>query len=205
MGYGFVILIHLIAIFFISAVLALVGTILTRLLSKKEKRKRKILFAGIAPFIGLYTLYFLGLVGSVIVSEIKGVDVGIGDYWYVPIKDNCKLSFIDLSEQSYLVDGDITLIEGIDSIQQTRKGVLGKTYDNVYFSYNLTMKVFKKYESENDFLIANNNQQPRFKKTTDFYQDRRNEVAGKGFILVGIISMLTTIFGLWILRKIVLG
>jgi len=204
MGFGFVILIHLVAIFFLSAIVALVWTILTRLLSKEEKRKRKIIFAGLAPFIGLYSFYFLGLFGSIIVSEIKGVDVGIGDCWYVPIKDNCKLTFIDLPEQSYLDDDNKTLIEGIEYIQQTEKTVLGKTYDNVYFSYDLTKKDLKKYKTESDFQLANNIPQPNFKKTTDFYNDRRNEVAGTGFIIVGIISLLTTIFGLWLFRKLIL-
>ncbi|MCH5598635.1 hypothetical protein [Niabella ginsengisoli] len=69
----------------------------------------------------------------------------------------------------------------------------------------LNKKDFEKYKTESDFLIANNNQQPNFKKTTDFYNDRRNEVAGTGFIIVGIISLLTTIFGLWLLRKLILG
>ena len=204
MGFGFVILLHLVAIFIISAVIALVWTILTRVFAKEEKRKRKIVFAGIAPFIGLYTLYFLGLFGSIIVSEIKGIDIGIGDCWYVPIKDNCKLTFIDLPEQSYLDDDNKTVVESIEFIQQTDKSVLGKTYDSVYFSYNLKTKDFKNYKTENDFLIANNNQKPNFKKTTDFYNDRRNEIAGTSLIIVGIVSLLTTIFGLWIIRKLIL-
>jgi hypothetical protein len=205
MGYGFVILIHLVAIFLLSATIALVWTVLTRLLAKEEKRKRKILFAGIAPFVGLYTLYFLGLFGSIIISQIKGVDEGIGDYWYVPIKNNCKLTFIDLPEQSYLDDDNKTVIESIEFIQQTDKSVLGKTYDSIYFSYNLKTKDLQKYKTENDFVISNNNQKPNFKTTTDFYNDKRNELAGTSFIIVGVISLMTTIFVIWILRKIILG
>jgi len=205
MGFGFVILIHLVAIFLLSAVIALVWTILTRLLSKGEKRGREILFAGLAPFIGLYTLYFLGLFGSIIVSEIKGVDVGIGDCWYVPIKDNCKLTFIDLPEQSYLDDDNKTVIESIECIQQTEKSVLGKTYDSIYFKYDLIKKDLKKYKTENELLISNDNQKLNFKTTTDFYNDRRNELAGTSFIIAGILSLLITIFGLSILRKIILG
>ena len=205
MGFGFVILIHLVVIFLLSAAIALVWTILTRLLSKKENRKRKILFAGLAPFFGLYTLYFLAMFGSIIVSEIKGVDAGIGDCWYVPIKDNCKLTFIDLPEQSYLEHDNKTIIESIKFIQQTEKSVLGKTYDSVYFSYDLTKKDLKKYKTESAFLTANNNQQPNFKNTTTFYNDRRNEVAGTSFIIVGIVSLLITILGIGLLRKLIVG
>ena len=205
MGFGFVILIHLVAIFLLSAVIALPCAILTRLISKKEKRQRKILFAGISPFIGLYTLYFIGLFGSIIVSEIKGVDVGIGDSWYVPIKDNCKLIFIDLLEQSYLDDDNKTVIENIEFIQQTENSVLGITYDSVYFQYDLAKKDLQKYKTESDLLISINNQKNNFKKTTVFYNDRRNELAGTSFIIVGILSLIITIIGLWILRKLILG
>ena len=205
MGFGFVILIHLVAIFLLSAVIALPCAILTRLISKKEKRQRKILFAGISPFIGLYTLYFIGLFGSIIVSEIKGVDVGIGDSWYVPIKDNCKLIFIDLPEQSYLDDDNKTVIGNIEFIQQAENSVLGITYDSVYFQYDLAKKDLQKYKTESDLLISSNNQKNNFKKTTDFYNDRRNELAGTSFIIVGILSLIITIIGLWILRKLFLG
>lgn len=205
MGFGFVILIHLIAIFLISAFIALIWVILTRLLSRGEKQKRKMLFAAVAPFIGLYTLYFLCLFGSMIISEIKGVDIGIGDSWYVPIRDNCKLTFIDLPEQSYLVDGNNTLIEGVEYIQQTENSILGKTYDSIYFSYDFETKDFKKYKSENELLIVTDPQKLNLKKAMDFYIDKRNAIAGPYFVFVGIISFFATILGLWVLRKLMLG
>lgn len=205
MGFGFVILIHLVAIFLLGAVIALVWTILTRLLSKKEKRNRKILFAGLAPFFGLYSLYFLGLIGSIIVSEIKGVDIGIGDCWYVQIKDNCKLTFIDLPEQSYLDDDNKTVIDGIEFIQQTEKSVFGKTYDSVYFRYDFATKDLMKYKNKSDFLTSNNDIKLNFRKTTDFYNDKRNELAGTSFIVVGILSLLITLVGLWLLRRLIVG
>ena len=205
MGFGIVILIHLVAIFILSFIISLVWTILTRVFSKEEKRKRKMLFALLAPFIGLYSLYFLALFGSVFVSESKGVDIGIGDYCYVQISDNCKLSFVDLPEQAYLEDDDNTLIEGVELIEQTGNEILGKTYDGQYFSYDFKTKDFKQYKNESELLIANNFQKSNFKKAIDFYSDKRNEVSGIYFIFVGIISLLTTIFGLWILRKLILG
>jgi len=203
MGFGFVILIHLVAIFILSFIIALVWTILTRIFSKEEKRKRKMLFALLSPFIGLYSLYFLGLFGSVFVSESKGVDIGIGDYWYVQINDNCKLSFIDLPEQAYLEDDDNALIEGVELIEQIENEIVGKTYDGLYFSYNFKTKYFKQYKNESELLIANNSPKSNFKKAIDFYSDKRNEVSGIYFIFVGIISLMTTIFGLWLLRKLI--
>ena len=58
MGIGFVIIIHLIVIFVLSFIVAIIGAITTYFLSKKNKRKRKTILALILPFIGLYTLYF---------------------------------------------------------------------------------------------------------------------------------------------------
>ncbi|HNI43990.1 MAG TPA: hypothetical protein PK230_04780 [Chitinophagales bacterium] len=205
MGIGFVILIHLVAIFLLSTVIAMVWVNLTQLFSTEEKRKRKMLFAGLAPFVGLYTLYFLLFGGTIIISEIKNVDIGIGDYWYVPIKDNCKLAFIDLPESSYIIEGDTTVIQDVEFIEQTEKNVIGKTYDNIYFSYDLNAKILKKIETESELMALNNNQKPNFKKTTDFYNDRKNELIGISFIIVRIVSLLLTFFKLWILRKLFLG
>lgn len=203
MGIVFVILIHLVAIFLISTFFALVSIILTRVLSKVENRKRKMFFAGIAPYVGLYSFYIFGLFGAILVSEIKNVDIGIGDCWYVPIKGNCKLTFIDLEEQSYLDDDNKTLIESVAYIQLTEDKLFGKTYDSLYFSYNMTTKDFQKYKNELELLKANDSPKLNLNKAMDFYIERRNEIAGIYFTIVGVISALTSIIILWILRKLI--
>src|SRR5689334_17827280 len=102
MGIFFVILIHLVAIFILSAIIAVFAGIITYFVSAKQKRKRKLLLATLSPFVGLYIAYFFALFGSAAVSEYKKIDIGIGDSWYVPLSTQCRLSFIDLPENGYI-------------------------------------------------------------------------------------------------------
>jgi hypothetical protein len=205
MGIGFVVLIHLVAIFILSAVIAFVWTILTRLLSKEEKRKRKILFAGLAPFIGLYTLYFLGLLGSIIVSEIKGVDLGIGDCWYIPLSDKCKLTIIDLPEQASLDENSLVLVDNLNLIQQTKDKIICKTYDSPFFIYETKTSSLTKYKNEIEFTKTNPTINLNLTNAWDFYIERKNEIAGSSFIVVGLISLFMSGFILWTIRKLLLG
>ena len=79
MGIFFVILIHLVAIFILSAIIAVFAGIITYFVSAKQKRKRKLLLATLSPFVGLYIAYFFALFGSAAVSEYKKIDIGIGE------------------------------------------------------------------------------------------------------------------------------
>ncbi|SIT21929.1 hypothetical protein [Chryseobacterium gambrini] len=93
MGIGFVMLFHLIIILILSSIIAIIGGLITAFCSK-ERKKRKILLAFLAPFAGFYTLYFCAIIGSSIVSEKKNIDIGFGDCWYVPLENDCQLLFI---------------------------------------------------------------------------------------------------------------
>src|SRR5262245_1547356 len=138
MGIGFVFIIHLIVIGILSGVIATVSAIITFIASKKETRKRNMWTAIVAPFVGLYTLYIFGLIGSGIVSSVKNVDIGIGDAWYVPLQDNCQLLFIDIPEQAYIEKDGQTIISEVSQLQQINNKIIGKTSDSKYFTYNTT-------------------------------------------------------------------
>lgn len=133
MGIGIVILIHLVVLFLLSALMAAISAIITYAVSNKEKRNRKLLLAAVLPFIGLYTIYFTALFGSVIVSETKKIDIGIGDAWYVPLSNNSQLLFIDLPEQAYIEGNGKTVVSDVIEIQQTEHLILGKTSNSNYF------------------------------------------------------------------------
>ena len=57
-----------------------------------------VLLAAFTPalFIGMEAV--LGLIGSVYVSETKGVDLGFGDYWEAPLSTSHYLCAVDLPE-----------------------------------------------------------------------------------------------------------
>jgi len=205
MGIGFVIILQLIAIFILSGIIAIVGSIITYFLSNKEKKKQKMFLAMISPFVGLYTLYFSALFGAIIISVIKNVDIGIGDAGYIPLIDKCELRFIDSPEYTYLENNGQEIISEISQIEQIDYLVLGKTKNDEYFSYDIKTNELKKYENETDLIIQNSNVKPKLIKSFDFYVEKRSDVIGFWLIVVGIISIAISATVLYLLRKLILG
>src|SRR6202000_427075 len=107
-------------------VLAVISGLITYFASSRERRKRKVLLAIFTPFIGLFTLYFTALIGSIIVSEYKGIDMGIGDAWYAQVSTHCRIVMINLPEQGYIecdgkdVTDEITEVKQIKGTIYTR-------------------------------------------------------------------------------------
>jgi len=205
MGIGFALIIHFIILFVLSAIVGVISSLITLFVSSKEKKKRKILLAAFLPFQGFYTLYFLALIGSGIVSEIKGVDIGIGDAWYVPLNESCQILMIDSPERAYLECGDQTIISDISHINLIGEMVYGKTNNRAFpmpkyqvsiekfFSFDLVSKDSKVYHSETELTKSENLSQLDMKKTSQFYHDRKWEVSGTATILAGIVSLVITV------------
>lgn len=204
MGIGFVIMIYLVIIFIVSTIIAVVGGIITYFVSNKKKIGRKISLAIISPFIGLYTLYFCGIIGSSIVSEYKKVDVGIGDAWYVPLENNRQVMFIDLPEYAFIgkeENGEILLSE-VAEIEEKGSLIFGKTHSNKYFSYNTKTDEVKDFNNEKELMSANSGKAIKLINVYDFYFTKRNDIAGNWFIAVGILSLVISVSVLYILKLI---
>ncbi|MGC4128836.1 MAG: hypothetical protein QM564_04590 [Bergeyella sp.] len=205
MGIGFVILIHLIAIFILSIAVAVIASIIVYFVSKKERKKRKILLAFIAPFVGFYTLYICATIGSIVVSEAKNIDVGIGDAWYVPLENNSELLFIDIPEQASIrknLTGE-SVISEISHIEQNGNRVFGKTYDNTYFSYDTKTDELKNFATEKELTASNSGKKIILKDAYDFYAEKRNEIAGVWLIVIGILSLIISIGVVYLLKEII--
>ncbi len=203
MGIGFVFLIQLILIGFLGGVFATVSVIITFFSSKKETRKCNILTAIYTPFVGLYIFYVVGIAGSIIVSEINNVDIGIGDTWYVPLPNNCKLLFIDIPEQACIKKNGQSIISDVSHLQQIDNKIIGKTIDNKYFIYNTDNNDLRKFASESDFKTQYSSNNLNFQTAIDFYSDKKSEIAGISLILVGIVSLIMSIVAIYIVRKII--
>ena len=85
----------------VAAILGLLCAIVAWRIVRKRQLKHKrliVLFAAITPalFIGMELV--LGLIGSVYISETKGVDLGFGDYWEAPLSASHYLSAVDMPE-----------------------------------------------------------------------------------------------------------
>jgi len=203
-GIGLVIILHLIAIGFLSGLIAVAATIITYFSGKKETRKRNIRTAVITPFAALYTLYICGLIGFGIVSWVKKVDIGIGDTRYIPLPDNCQLLFIDLPDQAYIKKNGQPVISDVAQLQQNDNKISGKTARGKYFTYNTTTNKLKEYTSEKDFNAHNPDVTLSLSSAFDFYADTRQSIAGIAFIVVGIISIFVGIAAAFLARKSIL-
>ena len=84
-----------------AAVLGLLCSMVAWMIVRKRKLRHKwlvVISAAITPalFIGMEIV--LGLIGSVYISETKGVDWGFGDYWEAPLTESHFLCAVDLPE-----------------------------------------------------------------------------------------------------------
>ena len=205
MGIGFVILLHLIAIFIVSLVISIIVGLLTYFLSNKEKRKQKVFAAILSPFFGLYTFYFVGLFGSIVVSEIKNVDIGIGDSFYVPLTDDCELRFIDSPEYAYIENNGQQIIQDVSRIEQIDYQIFGKTKDNEYFSFDAKQNELKKFQNENELKVENSNRKIDLIEINHFYSNKKNEVAGLSLIIVGLISLTAGVTIIYMTKQLIVG
>lgn len=206
MGIGFVILIHFVAIFILSLIIGIIAVIVASFIVDKQKKIRKLFFAFCVPFIGFYTLYICAFIGGTIISEIKDVDIGIGDAWYVPIKDNYELLFIDIPDYGSISDKETgeTYLSDISEIEQRDGLILGKKSSNEYFSFDTKTKKLNEFEDEKTLISSNGNKKLNFKKVYDFYLERKNDAMGYWLYLVGLLSLLFSFGNLWIVRYIML-
>ena len=87
----------------VAAILGLLCAIVAwRIVRKRNLRHKRlvVLSAAITPalFIGMEMV--LGLIGSVYISETKGVDWGFGDYWEAPLTESHFLGAVDMPENA---------------------------------------------------------------------------------------------------------
>lgn len=176
MGAGFVVLMYLIAIFMVSAAMALVAAVITAIVAKPPK-KRKIVAAVLSPFLFFYSWFFLGLFATGALSEWKNVDIGIGDTWHVPINDEYSLLMIDLTEEAYLQRGN-TDIMTVKSMQQNDGFLIGQNTDGFYFSLDLKRHKVQLFQTEQDLITASGQAAIALDDVETFYAKRKSEIVG---------------------------
>lgn len=198
MGIGFVLIGYYILIGIIGGIIAAVATLTTYLLSKKENRKRNIVIAVLSPFIVLYTFVTSLLIGLIIVSENKGIDVGIGDCWYVPLSENSQLLFIDIPDAGYIEYSEQPVISGVTQLQQINNIILGKTNNDTYFVYNTTTNNLNEFKTENELISKNSNIKPNLIDANTFYSNKRNDIAGNALLFATVSSLIISLAALFL-------
>ena len=91
----------------VAAVLGLLSSVVAWRIVRRRNWSHKrliVLLAAITPalFIGMEAV--LGLIGSVYISETKGVDLGFGDYWEAPLSASHYLSAVDMPETACILE-----------------------------------------------------------------------------------------------------
>ena len=86
-----------------SALLGIPFAIVASRIARKKALKHQqliVISAALTPalFIGMEIVF--GLIGSIYISEKKGVDVGFGDYWEAPLTESYYLSAVDMPEMA---------------------------------------------------------------------------------------------------------
>lgn len=204
MSAGFAILIHLVAIFIVSFIIAIIG-VFTIFIFSKQKKTRKAIFLFTAPFVGFYTLYICGFFCSSIVAEYKKIDMGIGDCWYVPIKNNRQLLFIDVPNLAHIAKEDrMLLISEVSKIQESHNLLYGETFNNKFFTYNTLTDEVKNFNNEKELLRSISVKKLNLVEVDNFYSTRYNELAGSWFIVVGVFSIIISIAVVYVLKMIIL-
>lgn len=205
MGIGFVILIHLFFLFILSFICAVVSCTITYFINKKERRKRKLLLAFIAPFVGFYTFYIVGIIGLSIITNNKNVDIGIGDAWYVPLKNDYQLLFIDLPEQSSInKENGPTLVSGVTEVEEYGNQIFGKTFDNEYFLVNTKTDEVKTFHTEKELIGLYAGRKLNLVDTTEFYSERKNDIMGYWPMFIGFLSLLVSVGAVYIWKMILI-
>nr|WP_314840105.1 hypothetical protein [uncultured Flavobacterium sp.] len=170
--------------------MALISGIITSIITKGEKKKRKILLSIFLPFQVIFSLYIFCIIGSAVVSEIENVDMGIGDSWYAPINESYKISMIDLPENAFIEYNGSSILRDVDEIQQVDNKIIGKIDQENYFAINLINNQITNYANLQELKNGEKLITLNLIKVDDFYQQKKWEVSGFQIILIGILSVI---------------
>ena len=119
-----------------AVIIAIVLTLIVSLFSligNKAGRRRRLLRAVVGtPIATLSFLLSLFVLNSGLTTLTK-TDNGIGDYYYVPLENGYRLSFIDTFDNGgYIERNDETLLDGVPKIQMNDQKVHAHTRTSDY-------------------------------------------------------------------------
>lgn len=127
------ILIHLFISFLLSVVIALplAGGLYV---FSKRKRKRKVIFGLISPFVFMFSVYFMSLIGGLICATAFKTGCGMDGYWHAELPNGYVIeSFEDEFNNEYLAGNIIKdekqIVEWVTKVKISGDTILGERYD----------------------------------------------------------------------------
>lgn len=127
------ILIHLFISFLLSAVIALplAGGLYV---FSKRKRKRRVIFGLISPFVFMFSFYFMCLIGGLVCASVFKTGCGMDGYWHTELPNGYVIeSFEDEFNSKYLTGNIIKdeklIVEWVTKVNISGETIFGERYD----------------------------------------------------------------------------
>ena len=173
---------------FLWALIAVIATIfltlivsLFSLIGNNEGRRRRLLRAVIGTPVAILSFLVSLFVLNIGLTALTKTDNGIGDYYYVPLKNGYRLSFIDaLVLSGYIERKDKTILDNVTEIQMNDEKVYAHTSSSYYVLDTSTHQLteFSSPSDEIDLVSAE-----------VFYNMQYREINRIGWIVIALISL----------------
>lgn len=127
------ILIHLFISFLLSVVIALPLAGGLYVLSKR-KRKRKVIFGLVSPFVFVFSFYSMCLIGGLVCASVFKTGCGMDGYWHTELPNGYVIeSFEDEFNSEYLTGNIIKdeklIVEWVTKVNISGDTIFGERYD----------------------------------------------------------------------------
>lgn len=127
------IIIQLIFFFLLSVVIALplAGGLYV---FSKRKRKRKVIFSLISPFVFMFSFYFMCLIGGLICATAFKTGCGMDGYWHTELPNGYVIESNEYAFNSEYITGNIIkdeklIVELVTKVEIYGDTILGERYD----------------------------------------------------------------------------
>lgn len=155
------ILIQLIILFLLSVVIALPLAGGLYVLSKR-KRKRRVIFGLVSPFVFVFSFYSMCLIGGLVCASVFKTGCGMDGYWHTELPNGYVIeSFEDEINSEYLTGNIIKdekqIVEWVTKVNISGDTIFGERYDvnetpgsEYYFSLDSKTGELDQYTSLNE-------------------------------------------------------
>ena len=139
----------------VAIVLGIVCSLVAGWIVRRKNRSHKRLIvwlAAITPALIIGLEAVLGLIGSVYISQTKGVDLGFGDYWQAPLTESHYLCAADMPENASVGSrSDDNIYEGlVQHLWVAEDSILVACYSS---GNNYALYAFHSHDSRIDTLL----------------------------------------------------
>lgn len=155
------ILLQLIIFFLLSVVIALplAGGLYV---FSKRKRKRKMIFGLVSPFVFMFSFYFMCLIGGLVCASVFKTGCGMDGYWHTELPNGYVIESNEYEFNTEYLTGNIIkdeklIVEWVTKVNISGDTIFGERYDvnealgsEYYFSLDSKTGEFDQYTSLNE-------------------------------------------------------